>query len=324
MKSIELQPVNDSYDAESAKKAVSEAIENFYSSLLKSIDEIGIDDIIKNKNPYLYRAKSMNTAQEIVQSALDAHISSSEETKFGNLFFEPLAIAVSNGRKSTSEGVDLEIDENGFRYIIAVKSGTSVFNADSKKRQNENFKRCATLAKQGGLVPYPVIGFAYGSKKRVFSGDTLELAGQDFWEFLTGDPDFYEKIVSYMEEKPEVYAQRFEESRTLAVNRLTKDFSARFVREDGFIDWNAILELNSGSVVRRENAEFEDIKNSIIAAIENNPTITKKKLAKDVRCSDKKLKKALDELLGDGRLESGYGGKSRGWTIVPSGHADMG
>ena len=79
--------------------AYSCALETFYSNLIAKIDELNIQKIMKRKNPYLYRAKAMQNAAEIVDSVLTAFVSSSEETIFGNCFFEPIAIAASNGNK---------------------------------------------------------------------------------------------------------------------------------------------------------------------------------------------------------------------------------
>lgn len=54
---------------------------------------------------------------------------------------KPIAIAASGGNKALAEGIDIMIQNNETNTIsaIAVKSGPSVFNADSKKRQEQNF-----------------------------------------------------------------------------------------------------------------------------------------------------------------------------------------
>ena len=79
--------INNSYDEEAIVKAIATALEEFYNSLIDKIDTIDIKKIMKRKNPYLYRAKAMQNASEIVDSVLSAYISSSEETIFGNCFF---------------------------------------------------------------------------------------------------------------------------------------------------------------------------------------------------------------------------------------------
>ena len=89
-------PLNNSYD----EQAVIQAIETFYGTLIEKIDGLNIQKVMKRKNPYLYRAKAMQSAAEIVDSVLTAFVSSSEETIFGNCFFEPIAIAASGGNKA--------------------------------------------------------------------------------------------------------------------------------------------------------------------------------------------------------------------------------
>jgi hypothetical protein len=40
--------------------------------------------VLKRKNPYLLKAKYILTAEQIVKNIIDAHISSNEETIFGD------------------------------------------------------------------------------------------------------------------------------------------------------------------------------------------------------------------------------------------------
>ena len=143
-------PLNNSYDEQAVVQAIASALETFYGTLIEKIDGLNIQKVMKRKNPYLYRAKAMQSATEIVDSVLTAFVSSSEETIFGNCFFEPIAIAASGGNKALAEGIDIMIQNNETNTIsaIAVKSGPSVFNADSKKRQEQNFTAASKLAQQ--------------------------------------------------------------------------------------------------------------------------------------------------------------------------------
>lgn len=90
-------PLNNSYDEQAVIQAIASALETFYGTLIEKIDGLNIQKVMKRKNPYLYRAKAMQSATEIVDSVLTAFVSSSEETIFGNCFFEPIAIAASGG-----------------------------------------------------------------------------------------------------------------------------------------------------------------------------------------------------------------------------------
>ena len=160
-------PLNNSYDEQAVIQAIASALETFYGTLIEKIDGLNIQKVMKRKNPYLYRAKAMQSATEIVDSVLTAFVSSSEETIFGNCFFEPIAIAASGGNKALAEGIDIMIQNNETNTIsaIAVKSGPSVFNADSKKRQEQNFTAASKLAQQAKARYEENIGYCYGKKK---------------------------------------------------------------------------------------------------------------------------------------------------------------
>lgn len=242
-----LEPLNNGFNEKFAELAIAEALETFYGNLTAKLDEIRLNNILKRKNPYLYRAKGIENAARIVAGILSAYISSSEETIFGNVFFEPLALAVSGGQKAVSEGIDITVDKDNTIYSIAVKSGPSVFNADSRKRQEQNFQSAAKRAQQAKKAYIPVVGYGYG-KKRVKPGQEKfyqELSGRDFWAWLSGDPDFYLKIIQYMGAKPEEYAKRFEEAYNKAENKLLREFTAEYCLPDGSIDWDKLLRFNS-------------------------------------------------------------------------------
>lgn len=245
-------PINKKgVDNDAVVRAIAAALEEFYANLIKKIDGIDINKIMRRKNPYLYRAKAMQNASEIVESVLSAFVSSSEETIFGNCFFEPLAIAASGGQKALAEGVDIMVQDNDENviYAVAVKSGPSVFNADSKKRQEQNFNAASKLAKQAKARFEPIIGYSYGKKKTTGKGAPKiyqELAGKEFWEKLTGDEDFYIHIIGYMGTLPEQYVEEYKSSYNKAANRLVREFSINFCNEDGSINWEKLVEFNSG------------------------------------------------------------------------------
>lgn len=131
----------------------------------------------------------------------------------------------------------------------AAKSGPSVFNADSKKRQEQNFTAASKLAQQVKARYEAVIGYCYGKKKESGKGKPKmyqELAGKRFWAELTGDEEFYIKIIEYMGTMPEKYVANYKKSYNRAANRLVREFANSFCREDGSIDWEKLVEFNSG------------------------------------------------------------------------------
>ena len=101
-------------------------IQSFHKRRLDNLLALQLGNILKRKNPYLFKAKALNTAQDLVKTILDAHLSSQEEGIFGD-FLEELALFICGraygGRKSSAEGIDLEFTKDEVRYIISIKSG---------------------------------------------------------------------------------------------------------------------------------------------------------------------------------------------------------
>jgi hypothetical protein len=242
-------PINENYEEGAVVKSIADALDDFYSRLIAKINELNIRDVMKHKNPYLFRAKAFHMASEIIDALISAIISSSEETIFGNVFFEPIALVASNGKKSLAEGIDVEVHTDDTIYAFAVKSGTSVFNADSKKRQEQNFNAAYKLAQQAKKRFVPIIGYGYGKKHLSGRGRARiyeEWAGQKFWYEISGDEDFYIKIIQFMEKLPEKYIEEFNEAYADASNRLVREFIESFCSEDGSIDWEKLVRFNSG------------------------------------------------------------------------------
>lgn len=287
--------INNGYDEDAVVASISKSLAAFYISLIEKVDAIDVPALMKSKNPYLYRAKAVNTAQEIINSVLLAYISSSEETLFGNLFFEPLVIAASGGDKSTASGVDVEVRDrsNNMLYSIAVKSGTSVFNADSKKKQEENFSAAKKRAAQNHLGFEPIIGYAYGQKRVRVGKFYTELAGEDFWTAVTGDPDFYKKIIRFMGDHPERYLEKFKASYAKAQNRLVRDFANLFCDEDGTINWERLVEYNSGSRERMEAEAWAKAVDDVRRFVHDNPHATKRAISEATGLPSSGVDKAM-------------------------------
>lgn len=122
---------------------VEQNIGNFHQKRIKSLDRLKLSQVLKRKNPYLFKAKNVLTAEQIIKSLVDAHISSNEETIFGD-WLEGLAIFINNktydGRKSGITGIDLEFDNCGIRNIVTIKSGPNWGNSSQIAKMIADFK----------------------------------------------------------------------------------------------------------------------------------------------------------------------------------------
>lgn len=76
--------------------------------------------------------------------------------------------------------------------------------------------------------------------------EAIATALETFWAKLTGDEEFYKKIVTYMGTLSEQYVAQYQGSYNKASNRLVREFSNIFCKDDGSIDWEKLVEFNSG------------------------------------------------------------------------------
>jgi hypothetical protein len=87
-------------------------IDTLHLARIKRLRNLKLNNILKNKNPYLFRCKDLNLAADLMTAVLDARLSSSEEGSFGS-FLEHLAIYVSErtggGFKTAADGIDIEL-----------------------------------------------------------------------------------------------------------------------------------------------------------------------------------------------------------------------
>ncbi len=231
------------------RELIAKSLNDFYVRRMQSLGALKLRQVLLRKNPYLYKAIGTESATEIIEEILKAYLSSSDEGIFGDAFFEPIAKAVSGGVVSPSEGVDVAIETKDRYKAISVKSGPNPFNSSQVKRQSDEFetlrRRLTKLRKQFD----PILGHGYGKKQTPATKAKVyrDLSGQRFWEELTGDSEFYQKLITLME-KEDIGKHR-EEYRTeyqKAVNRYVREFTTDFCEEDGSIDWEKLVEFNSG------------------------------------------------------------------------------
>ena len=124
-------------DIQKVVKYVEDNIAAFHIKRIENINKLKLSQVLKRKNPYLFKAKYMQTSEQIIRGIVDAHISSNEETIFGN-WLEGLAIFINNevygGYKSGITGIDLEFNKDNIRYIVTIKSGSNWGNSSQIKK----------------------------------------------------------------------------------------------------------------------------------------------------------------------------------------------
>ncbi|MBN2501911.1 MAG: cytosolic protein [Anaerolineales bacterium] len=229
---------------------VEEHIGVFHTKRLEKLSSLKLDRVLKRKNPYLFKAKNILTAQDLVKSLLDAYLSSQEETIFGE-FLENLAIFVNaqvyGGAKSAALGIDLLFEKDETIYIVAIKSGPNWGNSDQKNRMLQNFKAATRTLKTNNAraIVQPINGCCYGIDNKPDKGDYQKLCGQRFWEFISGNVDLYTDIIEPLGHKAKEKNDEFMEGYAKILNMFTLEFMNDFC-DDGIINWNKLVKYNSG------------------------------------------------------------------------------
>ncbi|MDP1544981.1 MAG: PmeII family type II restriction endonuclease [Anaerolineales bacterium] len=247
MQPIKLNEVND---------FIRNNIGEFHERRDASLNTLKLQKVLSKKNPYLFKAKNINDAHDLVKLLLDAHLSSQEETIFGD-FLEKLAIFVCEkvykGAKSVAEGIDLEFTRDNIRYVVAVKSGPNWGNSSQIKRMVENFRQAKRILRTGNnqLNIQAINGCCYGRTGKPDKGDYMKICGQEFWEFISANDRIFVDIIEPMGYQAKERTEKFLTEYARVLNLFTKEFMDEFC-DDGKIDWDRLVRFNSEKRIKRK------------------------------------------------------------------------
>lgn len=232
------------------KDYVESNIGDFHDRKLQSLVKLKLKDILKRKNPYLFKAKAFYDAHDLIKSILDAHLSSQEETIFGE-FLEGLAIYICSkeysGMKSASSGIDLEFERDEVHYLVSIKSGPNWGNSRQIAKMIDDFKRATKILKTSGanIKVEAINGCCYGKDDHPEKSEYKKLCGQRFWEFISGNTHLYTEIIEPLGYRAKENNEQFLQSYGQVITRFTVEFANEFCT-NGAINWNKLVEFNSG------------------------------------------------------------------------------
>ncbi len=264
---------------------VNQVLNPFYAKRFDKLKELKLTDVLRRKNPYLFKAKNIEIAGDFVKSIIDAYLSSQEETIFGNLL-EGFAIFVSSnlygGFKSELKSVDLEFKKDDSYYIVGIKSGTNWGNSDQINAMKNNFKKAKEILRERGISCeiIAVNGCMYGkdsnplkNKKKINKKTVNEeadkvyykYAGQEFWSFLSGDENLYQEIIVPINQEAKKKDELFKETYYEKINEMTADFTKYFITNNR-IDWVKLIDY----VSKRGEFLLESLGEQIALPFEEN------------------------------------------------------
>jgi hypothetical protein len=246
---------------------VEENIAHFHQSRLNTVQNIQLSDVLSRKNPYLFKAKDTQTADELIKGVFNAFISSQEETLFGT-FLEGVAVFVGelvhNGYKPSMHeltGIDLIFEKATEVFAIEIKSGPHWGNSSQISKMVQNFAEATSKLSQKypGRRIIPINGCMYGKEpkskkiKTVHKSDVSvsvvywKLCGQDFWYLLSEDEDFYVKIIEPLGHRAKEKNELFKQEYIKLINKYTKEFLNYYCSDEGEILWEKLISFVSQS-----------------------------------------------------------------------------
>jgi hypothetical protein len=224
-----------------ARRIVSEFEIVFARPFSEKLKNLRMADIIKSKNPYLYRASGIRTCEDLVRRILQDYVSASVEGNFGK-FFEAVARVVSGGVKPVGGGeVDLDVRRGDVAHLYAIKSGPKGFNSSSYDKAKRDLNSAERRLRQDRVRTEKKIAFAYGSRRDFFADGIERLSSKHFWAEVSGSETFYRTLLDICAALAPLY--------TADMKAPYKDLlveAHKLFCDGATIDWGKVLRLVSG------------------------------------------------------------------------------
>ena len=164
-----------------------------------------------NINPFLYKylAKFLtgnDDAESIAKALIYPRILGSSITTSFGMQVQKQITTLFPGFGSTTSGIDIEFVDaiDGRKKYCQLKAGPNTINKDDIKTVVDHFKSIRNLARTNSLsINFDdlIVGVIYGESKDLSSHykniakDYPVIIGKDFWHRLTGQEDFYFKLI---------------------------------------------------------------------------------------------------------------------------------
>ena len=213
----------------------------FVDSVTSKLNTLTMRELARRKNLYLYRATGVATCEEYVNRAFQEYISTMRGNYFG-LFFESVARILSGGTKPIGTGeIDLIVERGNDVFLYAIKSGASGHNASSGTSARNDLNAVGDWFEERGFTAHKRIAYAYG-RRRPYRKDGIEkMASQAFWAEISGDSDFYVKLLDVAA----ILSPLFRADMEAPYERLLNEAHELFCEGD-VIRWDKVIRLVSG------------------------------------------------------------------------------
>ena len=104
-------------------------------------------------------------------------------------------------------------------------------------------------SRSGNKVQTVLEGICYGKTRTAFhKSGYLKVVGQNFWYLISADVDLYTDIIEPIGYRAKEHNDAYKSELGAAVNRFTVEFVSRFCHPNGAIDWDKLVQFNSGNL----------------------------------------------------------------------------
>jgi hypothetical protein len=151
---------------------------------------------LAKRNPMIYTARGAKTVREWVGRYLEDRETSAIEGHIGT-WQEEVARIVSDGFKPGS-GVDLQLDRGGVIELYAIQSAPNTKSAGGAKADRDSLRAAAgALRASKRPVQLNVAVLSGRSKSTPMRSDPsiVHVGSDDFWERVSGVPDFRARLL---------------------------------------------------------------------------------------------------------------------------------
>ena len=230
------------YDGELAKTVLNGLRTNYIDSLTNTLDTLTFKRLISRKNPYLYRSSGIDTVEDLVDRALRDFLSSSTEGTFGNAL-DWIARRLPGNTPATGGEADLQRIEGDNAEVYTIKSGPAGFNDASWTTTKQKMLRAKNSLELSGYSVKLYVGFIYGRKRTTTDRNSgiIRLASKEFWTKITGDDEFYRKLVDACACMAPLYHADVSEARERLLQEATLNYS-----HGNIVDWDRVLKTVMG------------------------------------------------------------------------------
>jgi hypothetical protein len=182
-------------DTTAAEKIVV-AFERFVADpLTQNLARVNAHTLAK-RNPMIYTARGATTVDQWIDRVLEDRETSAIEGDLGT-WQEEVARIVSDGFKPGS-GVDLQLDRSGVVELYAIQSAPNTKSAGGRRSDVDALRRAAGAIRASRRPVELYIAVLSGRRvTRPLGADPniLVLASDEFWERVSGIPDFRARLI---------------------------------------------------------------------------------------------------------------------------------